>query len=114
MPPFAFLLAAAVAQPGSTTFDVRCMLAAQVAVEQVEADQQANLQLAVMFYFGRADSALSEQALEETVGQESVALEGQDLGPILTECGGFMEQRGDAMMEIGARLETRESARQID
>lgn len=94
-------------------FDIRCMVVTQVAADQAEGELKSMVQLATMYYFGRVDAQLSAAELERRLDAEAKALEGQPLGPVLERCGAFMETRGEALQEIGARLENREQARQI-
>ena len=58
-----------------------------------------------MFFFGRVDSVLSGQALEKRLAAEGEALEDSPMGPLLQRCAQFMEVRGKAMQDLGARLE---------
>ena len=71
------------------------------------------VELAMMFYFGRVDSALSGDALEDRLETEAKRLEGKPLGPLLQQCGHFMEARGKTLEAIGAKLEAREKALKI-
>lgn len=91
-------------------FDIRCMVATQAASENVDGAVKAAIELSMMFYFGRVDSALSGSALEQRFEAEGKALEGKPLGPILQQCGEFMKERGKALQAIGAKLEARERA----
>jgi hypothetical protein len=111
----ALLMAAAapVAPTANPTFDIRCMLAAQIAHEQVESEMKAATLLSVMFFFGRVDARLAPGDLEQRLEEEAAALNGQPLGPLLQQCGKFMEGRGAALQAIGARLEAKDKAGQI-
>ena len=92
-------------------FDIRCMVASQLASEQVDDEAKSALSLATMFYFGRVDSVISGAALEQRFAAESRNFEGRPLGPMLEQCGRFMEVRGKALEAIGAKLEAAEKAR---
>jgi hypothetical protein len=94
-------------------FDIQCMLASQSASEKVDGAMRAAAQLATMFYFGRVDSVLSGAALEQRVEAEAKGLEGRPLGPLLQQCGDFMQVRGKALEDLGAKLDAREQARQL-
>jgi hypothetical protein len=91
-------------------FDIRCMVASQLATEQVEDAAKEAFQLASMFFFGRVDSVLSGPELEKRLATEGQAIEGTQMGPILQRCAKFMEVRGRAMQEVGARLAAAEKA----
>ncbi|MEO7654479.1 MAG: hypothetical protein ABIS23_02205 [Sphingomicrobium sp.] len=100
--------------PGNPRFDSQCVIAAQSAHDQAEGELRAATLLSVMFYFGRVDSLLSGLELEQQLDEEGRRLEGQPLGPLLSQCGEFMQGRGAAMQEIGKRLQTKEQTRSID
>jgi hypothetical protein len=87
------------------------MIAAQAATEKAEGPGKLAVQLAAMFYFGRVDSTLSGAALEQRMAIEGEKLEGQPLGPILMQCGQYMQDRGKALQAIGVKLESREKAK---
>ena len=118
---FALLFMVAQAAPAAPSapvrdqlgFDIRCMVASQAASDKTDGAMKANLQLASMFYFGRVDSVLSGTALEQRLGTESKALENKPLAPVLQQCGEFMEARGKTLQAIGAKLEAREKASQV-
>jgi hypothetical protein len=99
------LLAAQAMAPGDqVTFDIHCRIAAQAAHEQADGAMKAATLLSTMFYFGRVDSALPEAEMEQRLATESARIEGQPLGPLLEKCGAFMQQRGQQLEAIGARL----------
>ena len=103
------------AAPGTDRvgFDVQCMVASQAIADRVDGSMKAAVEMAVMFYFGRIDSVLSGAELEQRLGNEALKLEGKPLGPLLQQCGQFMQERGKTLQEIGAKLEAREKALQI-
>jgi hypothetical protein len=114
------VIAAVIAQAGAATaapassqvdFGIRCMVAAQMAVGQLDGAMKASLQLAALYYFGRVDAAAGAE-LDQRVERVARAMEGQPLGPLLQECGTFMESRGRIMQDVGDRLLAREQARQ--
>ena len=107
-------MAAAVAAAGDQAgFDMRCMVATQMAHQQVEGELKAATMLSVMFFFGRVDASMPPAELERALDAETAALKGQPLGALLQQCGRFMEGRGKALEAIGARLEAKERAGQI-
>ena len=108
------LAAQGIAAPGDSRFDVQCAIATQSAHDQAEEALKPTLLLSVMFYFGRVDAALSGQEIERLFDEEAQALGQQPLGPLLSQCGKFMETRGKAMEQIGNRLAAREKARSVD
>jgi hypothetical protein len=89
------------------------MIASQTASDRVEGAAKAAVEMATMFYFGRVDSVLYGTALEDRLEAESKRLEGKPLGPVLVQCGQFMQARGKTLEAIGAKLEAREKALQI-
>ena len=105
--------AAAVPAPDQFEFDTQCMVATQLATEQLEGATALATQLAAMYYFGRVDGALSNTALEQRLAAAAKAIEGRPLGPLLEQCGAFMKERGDVMKRIGDKLEAREKAGQV-
>ena len=104
---------AAAAVADQTQFDIRCMLASQIASESSEGAEKVGLTLATMFYFGRVDAVLSGDPLTQQMEVEGKAIENRPLGPLLQECGEFMKRRGEAMQEVGGKLDAREKARQL-
>jgi hypothetical protein len=116
MSSIAFLFwAAAVAAPATSDFDfdVQCMIATQQASGQLEGELAFAAQLAAMYYFGRVDSGLSSVELERRMAAAAKEIEGRPLGPLLEKCGDYMKVRGKLMEDLGARLERREKASQI-
>ena len=108
------LLAAQGLAPGDqVTFDIHCMIASQAANEQAEGEMKAATLLSTMFYFGRVDSALPDAEMEQRLATESARVEGQPLGPLMEKCGAFMQQRGQQLEAIGARLMSRQRASPI-
>lgn len=93
-------------------FDIRCMIATEHMREHSDAAHLAPAQSAAAFFFGRVDARLQGAELEERIMRESPNVVGQDLTPILHECGLFMQARGQAMMAVGNRISAREQAQQ--
>lgn len=114
----ALILAAAqlTAAPGSSTFDVNCMVVSQIAHDDLDLSEaeKSNLLLSVMFFFGRADSALSPADIERELIVAERELTGQQMGPILQQCGAFMAERGETLTAVGRRLEKRGETKRID
>jgi hypothetical protein len=106
------MMAAMVAAPASdqSEFDMQCMVATQLATEQLEGTTAMATQMAAMYYFGRVDGAFPDAVLEERLASVAKAIEGRPLGPLLEQCGAFMKERGEVMQKIGARLDAREKA----
>jgi len=99
--------AAAVAaspSPGSADFDIRCMLVANQVIEKVDAPTKAKVGPLAMYYFGRVDSRLSGNELQQRVGTIARSMLGQQLKPLLTQCGEFMSQRAGAMQRTGQAI----------
>jgi hypothetical protein len=116
---FLVALAAAGAAPsiiaparGSADFDVQCMIVTEQASQsdKLDAATKGQLGLAIMFYFGRVDSALAGNALKERIRANGKRLEGQNLAPVLKTCGEFMTERGSTMQAMGAALEAESKA----
>jgi hypothetical protein len=105
------MMAAQPTAPDQFGFDVRCMVAAQMASEQVKGREALATQMAAMFYFGRVDSVLLGGSLDQRLEAEAKKIEGRPLEPILKECGKFMAARGTAMQALGARVRARDKAR---
>ncbi len=82
--------------------------------EQLQGELKAATMLSVMFFFGRVDAAFSPADLEKKLEQQAAAMKGQPLGPLLQQCGQFMEGRGKVLEAIGARLEAKERVGRID
>ena len=99
--------AAAMPSPGSVDFDVQCMMTTQQVTGRGNADEKtkSQLALAMMFYFGRIDSAVKGDALKVHIRAAAKRLQGQQLAPVLKQCGQFMTQRGTAMEALGHSLE---------
>jgi hypothetical protein len=96
-----------------TRFDVRCMLASQMAADGAEGAEKVGLTLATMFYFGRVDAVLSGDPVTQQMELAGKGLEGKPLQPVLKECGEFMMRRGEAMQNVAGILEAREKAREL-
>lgn len=94
-------------------FDVQCMVATQQAAEQLEGALAMASQMASMFYFGRVDSHLPNSEVDERIAAAAKAIEGKQLGPLLEECGQFMQARGKAMEALGMKMDARDKADQL-
>jgi hypothetical protein len=94
--------------PSGVSFDMQCMIASQLASEQLEGAEKFATTLAAMFYFGRVDSVVADAELERRLEIEAKTIGGRPLGPILEQCGEFMKSRGETMQQIGLRLEEKE------
>ena len=94
----AMLLAAALAgaAPGTVEFDIECVIALG-SVGEVDAEMEQNVKAASLFYFGRVDVALKDQALENRLLQVGAAMQGKDVGPYLVQCGEFMILRSEEL-----------------
>src|SRR5262245_25164478 len=90
-------------QADQFAFDVRCMVATQMLATQ-KGEIAMAAQMAAMFYFGRVDAFLTTPGFEGRMKAEVKKLEGQPMGPILKECGEFMQARGKAMQAVGVNL----------
>ena len=107
-----FQAPAEAATPGSAAFDVQCMLVTQQAATEIE-DKQIALanQIAAMFFMGRVDGAVGESQLVAVAEQAGEALKGRPLGPMLVQCGDFMQQRGKVIEKVGAEVQARAGRR---
>jgi hypothetical protein len=92
---------------GTLDFDVQCMIATEQVTnsDKLDATAKSQLSLAMMFYFGRVDSAASGDALKAHIRAAAKRMRGQQLGPVLKGCGDYMTERGSAMESMGHSLE---------
>ena len=98
--------AAPIPPRGSTDFDVQCMLVTQQLVNNSKVDAKAKSQitLAMIFYFGRVDQAVSGDALKARIRTAAKALQGHAIAPLLKDCGQFMTARGAAMQKVSGSI----------
>ncbi|WP_338502282.1 hypothetical protein V6R86_03885 [Sphingomonas kaistensis] len=84
----------------------------QQAATEIE-DKQIALanQVAAMFFMGRVDGAIAQGQLAAAAERAGEAIKGKPLGPMLIQCGDFMQQRGKIFEKIGAEVEAREGRR---
>ena len=108
----AFLAATAVAAPDPVAFDIQGVIAAQSAIQSpdLKPELKRMLMSAVTYFSGRLDAEVSAVDLEAKLLAESKRLEGQHIGPMLQQCGAYMEGRGKVWTDIGERLKAREEA----
>jgi hypothetical protein len=92
---------------GSVDFDVQCMIATEQVTNggKLDATAKSQLSLAMMFYFGRVDSAVSGDTLKAHIRAAAKQMEGRPLAPVLKGCGEYMTERGTAMESMGHSLE---------
>ena len=105
-------LAQAVPAVDPETFDLQCFIASSQLQQTAAGDVRATATAAAMFFLGRVDAKIPSAELEERLFREGMALQGRDLRPLWQGCGAFMQERGRAISEIGARITAREQARQ--
>jgi hypothetical protein len=109
----ALLLLAAAPAADQFEFDMQCMVATELATGQLEGATAMATQMAAMYYFGRVDGTFPDAVLEDRLASVAKAIEGRPLAPLLEQCGAFMKERGEVMQKIGANLEAREKAGQV-
>ena len=103
--------AAPLPAPGTQDFDVQCMVALQMISDAATTKDRESLAAATMFYFGRVDSVLPGNLLKTRLKALEETFKTADIVPLAKTCGEFMEQRGKAMMDLGAALEAEEKAK---
>ena len=81
------------------------MLVANQVIEKVDAPTKAKVGPLAMYYFGRVNSEdFSGNELQQRVGTIARSMLGQQLKPLLTQCGEFMSQRAAAMQRTGQAI----------
>ncbi|HEY0011804.1 MAG TPA: hypothetical protein VGB79_03010 [Allosphingosinicella sp.] len=112
----AFALQLAVPAPaqapaGSLSFDVQCMLLLGALAQNGPEDARTAMQAGSFYYLGRIDGRTPAVDLERAFTVEADVLERADTDRIVRSCGAFMEQRGQAVQDIGANIMAREERR---
>jgi hypothetical protein len=108
----ALMAGTAVAAADPVAFDIQCVIAAQTAIQSPDLKPELKMMLmsAVTYFSGRLDAELSAADLEARLLVESKRLEGQQIAPMLQQCGDYMEARGKVWTDIGERMKAREKA----
>lgn len=89
---------------------LRCFAVTSMLVSADDAEVKQFGQLGSLFFMGRLDGALSDQALEDRLFKFSQNIANEDMEKIVTRCGEIMKARGEAVQAIGGRVEAREKA----
>lgn len=103
-------LAASPAQNADTLdYDVRCLYVA-VRVSQLDDPSLQSAGFAsTMYFMGRLDGRLSEDALEERLTNESLRVTEEEFKAAAIACGDTLIKKGEAMQRIGQGMMDRAS-----
>lgn len=94
--------------PGTTTFDVRCMIVLGQLAQSQDQNVRSAASTASQYYFGRIDGRIADGQLEETIWRESRGLRADQREQIVQACASHMQARGQRLVEIGGRIGARE------
>ncbi len=98
------------AQVAETQGDLRCLMVsmAMLSLEQ-PALRQAGM-LSAMYYFGRLDGRTPGLDLETGLVGQIEAMSPEDIRATAGRCGNELKSRGEAMQEVGKRIQERGNA----